>query len=254
MVFECEIAPATSEITLEVQSMVTDYWSEHSMDYSNLFQESKENVLYPAMVDLITGHRVSRLLDYGCGDGRFLHFLPPSVEVCVYDRSEEMLTLAKRLTGGRINQFYQDADQIPANSFDAVVVSLVLVCIDNEAEYVQVLQDVYRVLKPGGIGIFAVTHPCFRQYGYSDFYTSYCQAPNFNYFNEGEPFRVTMTDEKKGESISFNDYHWTLSFTINKTIETGLVLEKVVETKDDNSAAKFNDEKSPYLIVVARKD
>lgn len=253
MVFECEIAPAAAEITLEVRSMASDYWSEHSEDYSNLFQESKENVLYPAMVDLITRHGAGRLLDYGCGDGRFLRFLPEGIEVSVYDRSVEMLALAKQLAGDRISLFYQDVDQIPEDHYDVVVVSLVLVCIDNEVEYAQVLRDVYRVLRPGGIGILAVTHPCFRQYAYSDFYTAYCRSPHFNYFNEGEPFEVTMTDDRAGTSINFNDYHWTLSFTINKAIETGLIVDRVVETRDDASAAKFNSEKSPYLIVAARK-
>lgn len=253
MVFESQIAPAPAETTLEVRSMATDYWSEHSADYSSLFQQSKENVLYPAMVDLITRHGASRLLDYGCGDGRFLHFLPEGVEASVYDRSSEMLALARRLAGGRIRQFYEDADQIPGDYFDVVVVSLVLVCIDNEAEYAQVLRDVHRVLKPGGVGIFTVTHPCFRQYAYSDFFTSYCQSPHFNYFDEGEPFGVTMTDDRSSKSISFNDYHWTLSFTINKAIEAGLIIDRVVETRDDASAAKFNPEKSPYLIVAARK-
>jgi SAM-dependent methyltransferase len=233
--------------------MATDYWSEHSADYSGLFQESKENVLYPAMVDLIKRRGAGRLLDYGCGDGRFLHFLPGDVEASVYDRSSEMLALAKRLAGGRIRRFYDDADQIPEDYFDAVVVSLVLVCIDNEAEYAQVLRDVHRILKPGGLGIFAVTHPCFRQYAYSDFSTSYCKSPHFNYFKEGEAFGVTMTDDRAGKSISFNDYHWTLGFTINKTVEAGLIIDRVVETGDDASAANFNPEKSPYLIVAARK-
>jgi ubiquinone/menaquinone biosynthesis C-methylase UbiE len=253
MVFECATALATAQITLEVQSMASDYWSEHSEDYSNLFQESKEHVLYPAMIDLITRHGAGRLLDYGCGDGRFLSYLPENVEVSVYDRSVEMLALAKELVSDRISRFYQDVDQIPEDDFDVVVVSLVLVCIDNEVEYAQVLRDVHRVLKPGGIGILAVTHPCFRQYAYSDFYTAYSQSRHFNYFNEGEAFGVTMTDDRAGKSISFDDYHWTLSFTINKAIEVGLIIDSVVETRDDASAAKFNSEKSPYLIIAARK-
>lgn len=233
--------------------MTNDYWSAHSADYSNLFQVSKENVLYPAMMDLIMRHGASRLLDYGCGDARFLHRLPKSVEASVYDTSSQMVALAKRLAASRIKRFYEGADLMPGDHFDAVVVSLVLVCINNEAEYARVLRDVHRVLKPGGLGIFSVTHPCFRQYAYSDFHTSYSQSTNFNYFNEGEPFGVTMTDQRSGRSISFSDFHWTLSFTINKIIEAGLIIDRVVETRDDDSAVKFNQEKSPYLIVAARK-
>ena len=100
-----------------------------------------------------------RVLDVGCGEGRhsLAAYLRPGVSVVGVDLSEEDLATAR----GRINdmapfepqgsvRFLQgDATRLPFpdSAFDRVICSEVLEHIPN---FIGVLEELYRVLKPGG--------------------------------------------------------------------------------------------------------
>ncbi len=100
-----------------------------------------------------------RLLDVGCGEGRhsLAAYLTPGVSVVGLDLSAKDLSTAK----GRIDdmapydpkgsiQFCQgDATRLPFpdHAFDRVICSEVLEHIPN---FMAVLGELYRVLKPGG--------------------------------------------------------------------------------------------------------
>lgn len=75
----------------------------------------------------------------------------------------------------------------------------------------------------------------------------------FDYHKKGEPFEVTIHDETKKLSVTFIDYHWTLSYTINKMIQTGLNIENIIETEDDKSVSGFNKQFPPFIILIANK-
>jgi SAM-dependent methyltransferase len=105
---------------------------------------------------LAPGHRV---LDLGCGEGRhsLSAYLQPDVEVFGVDLSAEDLgTAMGRIADmrdyepqGRLQFLQGDALRLPFadHSFDRVICSEVLEHIPN---YLSVLEEIQRVLKPGG--------------------------------------------------------------------------------------------------------
>lgn len=233
--------------------MTDDIWLKHPQDFTEIENATLKNLVHPIIIDTVQQNGTKYLLDYGCGDGCLLEKLKHEIEISIFDKSDGMLKMAKKRFGKRIVKIYNNHAVIPKNYFDCVILSMILVCVDNEKEYKQVLSDTYNTLKTGGIAIIAVTHPCFRQYPFSDYDTSYCHNQQFDYFKEGEPFEVTIVDKNTKKNVTFLDYHWTLSYTVNKLVETGFTIKKLIETKDDIKSKIFNHLYSPFLILIAQK-
>lgn len=226
-------------------------WSRNAVSFMNVVHTSQKNVLHPMLADLINTQNPERLLDYGCGDGRILQSLKSSTNIDVHDINEEMLELAKYKSGNRITSYLLNRDEIPANTYDAVLLSMVLVCVDNEEEYLSILKKVKTSKTDKGKVYIAVTHPCFRDRKFSNFHTSYGNKQPFKYLNDGEPFDVFIEDEMP-PSVAFTDFHWSLSFTLNKICEAGLSIEKIIETPDDKLSKDQNTLFSPFLIIIAK--
>ena len=101
----------------------------------------------------------ARMLDAGCGWARYVHFfLDAEIEYVGLDFSSEMLAAATetypdcRFVEGSVAEM-----PLPGNSFDGVWSCCVLTSIPK-AYIVKVLQEHYRVLKPGGVLYVALPH------------------------------------------------------------------------------------------------
>jgi len=101
-----------------------------------------------------------RVLDAGCGDGRNLRYLlSRGFECHGLDRDERALqhvrSLAATLAPGTPEGQFQagEVDQIPwpDGSMDAVVCSAVLHFADDTAHFGRMVQELWRVLAPGGL-------------------------------------------------------------------------------------------------------
>lgn len=234
-----------------MEMILEKIWSENAVCFMNVIHTSQKNVLHPTLANLINTQHPKKLLDYGCGDGRILKSINSSIQIDVHDINKEMLELAKHKAGERVSSYFLRREEIPENTYDAVLLSMVLVCIDNETEYLNVLKRVKSCKTETGKVYIAITHPCFRDRKFSNFHTSYGNKLPFKYLNDGEPFDVYIEDEMP-PSVAFTDFHWSLSFTFNKICEAGLSIEKVIETADDVLSNGQNELFSPFLIIVAK--
>ncbi|HWS56872.1 MAG TPA: class I SAM-dependent methyltransferase [Pyrinomonadaceae bacterium] len=101
-----------------------------------------------------------RVLDAGCGSGRNLvYFLREGFDVCGVDTSPEAVagvrslarTLAPRLPAENFRQEPVERMSFGDGSFDAVLSSAVLHFARDEAHWLAMLREMWRVLKPGGL-------------------------------------------------------------------------------------------------------
>jgi len=102
----------------------------------------------------------SRILDAGCGGGRNLvYFLRMGYEVFGIDLSERAIDDVSRLAQMIVPDFPIDNFQVSTvenmpfanNAFDVVVSSAVLHFARNESHFNQMINEMWRVLRPGGI-------------------------------------------------------------------------------------------------------
>jgi len=101
-----------------------------------------------------------RILDAGCGSGRNLvHFMREGFDVCGVDVSPEAIAhvrslaraLAPRLPEENFRREPVEKMSFEDESFDAVLSSAVLHFARDEAQWLALMREMWRVLKPGGI-------------------------------------------------------------------------------------------------------
>jgi ubiquinone/menaquinone biosynthesis C-methylase UbiE len=96
----------------------------------------------------------SRILDYGCGYGRTSQTLFEAgyTNLTGVDSSSQMIHRGN-LEYPHLSLISIDSPTLkyPDNHFDAIVLCAVLTCIPENQEKLVVIQELQRVLKPGGI-------------------------------------------------------------------------------------------------------
>jgi SAM-dependent methyltransferase len=101
-----------------------------------------------------------RILDAGCGSGRNLvYFLREGFDVCGVDTSPDAIAhvralaraLAPRLPEENFRREPVEKMSFEDESFDAVLSSAVLHFARDEAQWLAMMREMWRLLKPGGI-------------------------------------------------------------------------------------------------------
>jgi ubiquinone/menaquinone biosynthesis C-methylase UbiE len=104
---------------------------------------------------VLVGDLRGAVLEAGVGTGRNLEFYHPEVDLTAFDQSPAMLRKAarrKRKAKCSINLMQEDACRmslIGSQQFDWVIATFLCCVVPSELQ-VQVLQQIERVLKPGG--------------------------------------------------------------------------------------------------------
>jgi hypothetical protein len=235
---------------------VKKFWAHNSKRYFELEAESRVFFLHPWLRDYITNLNPRTILDYGAGDGSLFYTWNISLErLFLYDINKEILSIARdRLLETKKNiEIISAKKLIPKNYFDTIICSLVLMTIDNERELTNICETMYACAKNNARLIIAITHPCFRQYTFSTFKTNLSEI-NFDYFMEGMPFEVTLSSYAKHDSVSFTDYHWSISKTVNLFLNAGFSLKKTFELPDKACTASDENKRYPgYLVLDFKK-
>ena len=132
-------------------------------DYLNI----KINWLKPFLLHKVIKSSKSQinLLDYGCGNGLFLHLinkLDLNIHLSGLDTSKEMLTNAKKLLlSDKIDQLFfipDEVNSIPTNYYDVIIISSVLHHIAIK-DRLDVFKKLEKLLAPGGYLIIFEHNP-----------------------------------------------------------------------------------------------
>jgi tellurite methyltransferase len=127
----------------------------------NLMEQIGDIDIY--LLDQILKGRIKkdmRILDAGCGSGRNLvYFLRNGFDVHAIDKSEAAIR-AVQLLGARLSLTWTNEHarvgtieqmRFARESFDFVINNAVLHFAENEDHFQQMLNELWRVLKPGGL-------------------------------------------------------------------------------------------------------
>ncbi len=187
---------------------------------------SRDGLLDGPMLEACGDVRGLRVLDCGCGEGRFCRMLVErGAEYALgLDLCEPMIRAAQELAGGKDE--YRQADVqdlgfLEDASFDHAV-SYLNQC--DLPDFAANTREVFRVLRPGGRFVVANLHPMRSATGEWQ-RTEDGTKQHFildRYFNEGERHWKMM-------EIDFTNFHRTLSTYLDAYLSAGFRIDRIIE-------------------------
>ena len=235
---------------MNLEDRLKTQWTEAAQDWIEQDQAVRTGMLDSWMLETLGDVRGKRVLDIGCGEGRFSRLLSSlGAEVTGLDLTKPLIERARSLAVGGETYMVGNAESLAGiadESFDAAVSYIVLVDL---LDYRASIEAAYRVLRPGGRFVVCNIHPMrsavpmgwINQGGRKLFYAV------DNYWDEG-PRDFTWWGR------DFVNMHRTLSSYIGAFREAGFMLESLLEpTPSEEQLVEnpsFDDEfRSPNFII-----
>jgi ubiquinone/menaquinone biosynthesis C-methylase UbiE len=223
-----------------------------SNQYASLDNSGTAYLAFKKIPELLQKYAIGKkTLDYGCGSGDSTLFLNElGLDVEGVDICNEMLKEAKKLNIGNLFKLIKSA-KLPyaKNTFDIVFSSFVLFEISSKIELKNVISEICRILKKGGIFI-AVT-------GSEELYSHKWLSIDVDFYQNqvlksGDIAKVLLKDA----DLVVYDYYWTHQDYQDVIIQTNFsILETVYPLGDDKDGYVWEDEINfpPYVIYVLKK-
>ncbi len=200
--------------------------------YDELVQKGQlvHSIVIPPLLELTGPAAGQQVCDLACGNGIVARALAErGASVVGVDLSENMLAIARRYEeADRLGiRYYRDdahtLTSLDEASLDVVVCNLAITDIPEPLQ--ATAEAVSRVLRPGGLFVYSLPHPCF-------------QAPGSSWFQADEQstvalvrgyFREGFWSSPQQFSGRYGGHHRMLSTLLNTLTNCGLRYEQSLE-------------------------
>jgi ubiquinone/menaquinone biosynthesis C-methylase UbiE len=217
---------------------------EFAESYSRKIEYNSHNALYerPAMLSLLPEVKGKKILDAGCGPGKYAELLVSKGAIVTgIDYSNEMISLTKEKLGDNAKIFNANLnfalDFLEDEEFDVVLSSMVIHYIKD---WRLLFSEFNRVLKKKGVFVFSTDHP------FAEFYNH----------SEGNYFETELLKEKwTGYGIEMKYFRRPLSEIFRTLRECDFKFDKLLEPQPvEECREKFPDTYStlstkPWIIL-----
>lgn len=205
-------------------------WERHAGWWQSEFTEGADveyvEQILPLAARQLAG--AARVLDLGCGEGQIARLATDggARHVVGVDASAAQIVEAGR-RGGGVAYARASATRLPlvGGWFDAVVSCLVL---EHLADLDGALDEVSRVLRPGGRFVLFVNHPLFQTPG-SGWIDDQILDPPEQYWRVGPYLSEGVSVEEVDAGVQLPFFHRPLSRYVNAMAERGLYVTRMVE-------------------------
>ena len=205
-------------------------WEQHADWWQSEFTYGADVEYADQILPLVVRHMAgaARVLDLGCGEGQIARLAldKGAQHVVGIDGSAAQIAEARH-RGGGVHYARGSATSLPLVTgwFDAVVSCLVL---EHVPDLDAALDEVSRVLRPGGRFILFVNHPLFQTPG-SGWIDDQVLDPPEQYWRVGPYLSEGVTIEEVDAGVRLPFFHRPLSRYVNAMVARGLYLTRMVE-------------------------
>ncbi len=205
-------------------------WERHAGWWQDEFTHGADVEYAEQILPLAARHLAgaARVLDLGCGEGQVARLAAAggARQVVGVDASAAQIAEAGR-RGGGVAYARASATSLPlvAGRFDAVVSCLVLEHLDDLDA---ALDEVSRVLRPGGRFVIFVNHPLFQTPG-SGWIDDQVLDPPEQYWRVGPYLSEGVSVEEVDAGVRLPFFHRPLGRYVNALAERGLYITRMVE-------------------------
>jgi SAM-dependent methyltransferase len=205
----------------------TDLWEKGAGWWQSNFTDGAdpeyEEQILPLVEHYARGAR--RVLDIGCGEGQVSRRLAAQgAEVVGLDVTESQVRMAHQ-RGGPTRYLQAGAPQLPFGnaSFDTVVLCL---AIEHVEPFEAAIQEVARVLTPGGQFVFLLVHPLLQSPG-----SGWVEVvgSDEHFWRIGSYLEDDITTEQVGPGVHLSFIHRPLSRYVHAMGACGLLIDDMVE-------------------------
>ncbi|PIZ52457.1 hypothetical protein COY27_00485 [Candidatus Woesearchaeota archaeon CG_4_10_14_0_2_um_filter_33_13] len=230
--------------------MTNNAWNESHVGTYSQYDNSELDVIHPVILRMVGEIKDRKVADYGCGEGKLVQELVErEAEVFGYDLSDSMISEAKKRIKDKaaLKKIKSGVIPLPNNTLDAVVSNLVLMMCDSVEHIREIHQEINRVLKPGGILAYCITHPAFTDKTFTTYRNIF--IGNRDYFQTAQQYQFVLR-RKDGTEVtdeSFLDYHYSLSTYLNLSPENGFNFRELCEVSVPGNSLP------PYIVVKSTK-
>lgn len=241
-------------------------WWDDRIGNGNDFQIE---LIEPATERLLQPQSGDRILDIACGAGRFARRMAElGAYVVAFDHSARFIDRAKRRTSPditRIEYHVLDATDVGrmlslgVGRFNKAVCTMALM---DMAEIEPLFRALAQLLKPDGIFVFSITHPCFHSAGIQKFCEMYEEEEGRLTVRTGVKVSSYLTSfTKKTEGIVGQPepqyyFHRSIHVLFNAGFNVGFVVSGIEEpgfsrNKQGKGGVRWDDmpEIPPVMVV-----
>lgn len=159
----------------------------------------------------------SVIIEYGCGYGRLMHHLKIHGydNLMGFDFAQRMIERGKTRYPDLNLQLLEKSGKIPLEkeSVDAVIMSTVLCCMVDDSEQIQLIEEIYRILKAKGVIYLSDFLICHHQRYKSRYSTGHEKFGRWGIYTTDENLVVRhLTSQDVLKLLKCFDIHWFEQF------------------------------------------
>jgi len=231
------------------------YWEGNAHAWTKLARQGwdvyRDALNTPAFLELLPDIVGKRGLDVGCGEGHNTRlFAGRGAKMFAIDIAPTFIRFASEMERTRpqaIRYAVASAFELPfpTAEFDFATATMSLMDVPDHA---LALQEIHRILRPGGFLQFSIVHPCFfpahrRLLRTPDGQAYAVEVGSYFERTDGRIERWLFSsapEEAKSGLTPFEVpiFHRTLAEWLNAIIQAGFILERVAEPKADHDTAR----------------